>query len=250
MPAAEAFRAPPRCGRVRRSSLFPMLRRCSEIHSLLVRLDKDSVKNGPGMNFQGGNGDLSIAQTASAGARRRFPASSSLMHPPVGALPPGSLLFLHCPHIREGIATAPSNQAFDRSLRDRNPNWGLRDLEAVPAIGRSIGFSAAVITEMTATIRASYSAECDRVVARMTKPSAPAESMICPSIISTPALTASGGRTDGTTSPDLRQRRTTCSRASIWVTQDQRLGRPARSSFRSSEGLQATPTPGLNCAMT
>jgi hypothetical protein len=32
------------------------------------------------------------------------------MHPSVGPLPPGSLLSLYCPHIREGIATAPSNQ--------------------------------------------------------------------------------------------------------------------------------------------
>ena len=47
-----------------------------------------------------------------------------------------------------------------------------------------------------------------------------------------PALTASDGRTDGTTSPDPRPRRSTCSRASIWVTQDQRLGRPARSCWR------------------
>ena len=39
-------------------------------------------------------------------------------------------------------------------------------------------------------------------------------------------------------------------KASIWVAQDQRLGRRARSSSRSSGGLQATPTPGLNCAMT
>ena len=68
----------------------------------------------------------------------------------------------------------------------------------------------------------------------MTKSSAPAESIICPSMISTPASTASDGRTDGTTSPDPRPRRFTCSKASIWVTQDQRLGRLARSSSRSS----------------
>ena len=43
----------------------------------------------------------------------------------------------------EGIETAPSNQAFDRSLRDRNPNWGLRDLGAVAATA----FSGPVITE-------------------------------------------------------------------------------------------------------
>ena len=38
----------------------------------------------------------------------------------------------------EGFATASSNQAFDRSLRDRNPSWGLRDLEAVAAMAQSV----------------------------------------------------------------------------------------------------------------
>ena len=36
-------------------------------------------------------------------------------------LPPVSPFYLYGPYIREGFATAPSNQAFDRSLRDRNP---------------------------------------------------------------------------------------------------------------------------------
>ena len=44
----------------------------------------------------------------------------------------------------------PSNQAFDRSLRDRDPTWGLRDLEAVTAIAQSVGFSVPTITEMPA----------------------------------------------------------------------------------------------------
>jgi Protein of unknown function (DUF938) len=48
------------------------------------------------------------------------------------------------------VATAPSNQAFDRSLRDRNPTWGLRDLDAVAAMAQSNGFSAPVVTEMPA----------------------------------------------------------------------------------------------------
>src|ERR1700733_1650773 len=64
--------------------------------------------------------------------------------------PPGSPLYLYGPYKREGIATAPRNQAFDRSLRDRNPNWGLPDLEAVAAMAQSVGFSAPVITEMPA----------------------------------------------------------------------------------------------------
>jgi hypothetical protein len=53
-------------------------------------------------------------------------------------------------HTNAKFATAPSNQAFDRRLRDRNPTWGLRDLEAVAVMAQSVGFSAPVITEMPA----------------------------------------------------------------------------------------------------
>jgi hypothetical protein len=65
-------------------------------------------------------------------------------------LPPGSPLYLYCPYIREGVATAPSSEAFDQSLRDRNPNWGLRDLEAVTVTAQNLGFSAPAMTEMPA----------------------------------------------------------------------------------------------------
>ena len=65
-------------------------------------------------------------------------------------LPPGSPLYLHGPYKREGFATAPSNQAFDRNLRDRNPIWGLRELESVAAIAQSVGFSVPTVTEMPA----------------------------------------------------------------------------------------------------
>lgn len=46
-------------------------------------------------------------------------------------LPPGGILYLYGPFKREGEHTAPSNASFDLSLRDRNPLWGVRDLEAV-----------------------------------------------------------------------------------------------------------------------
>jgi Protein of unknown function (DUF938) len=73
-----------------------------------------------------------------------------LINGAAAVLPPGSPLYLYGPYKREGFATAPSNQAFDQSLRDRNPTWGLRDLEAVIALARSVGFLAPVITEMPA----------------------------------------------------------------------------------------------------
>ncbi|HYG47421.1 MAG TPA: DUF938 domain-containing protein [Allosphingosinicella sp.] len=45
----------------------------------------------------------------------------------------GGPLILYGPYRRAGVPTAPSNEAFDRSLRARNPEWGLRELEAVEA---------------------------------------------------------------------------------------------------------------------
>ena len=78
-------------------------------------------------------------------------ATLALIKGAAAILPPASPFYLYGPYIREGFATAPSNQAFDRSLRDRNPNWGLRDLGAVAAMAQSFGFSALVIIEMPAT---------------------------------------------------------------------------------------------------
>lgn len=65
-------------------------------------------------------------------------------------LPPGAPFYLYGPYKREGFETAPSNEAFDRSLRNHNPAWGLRDLEAVAAFAQSVGFSIPIVTEMPA----------------------------------------------------------------------------------------------------
>jgi hypothetical protein len=48
-------------------------------------------------------------------------------------LPEGGILYLYGPFKRNGEHTAPSNERFDRSLRDRNPLWGVRDLEEIIA---------------------------------------------------------------------------------------------------------------------
>jgi hypothetical protein len=46
-------------------------------------------------------------------------------------LPPSGILYLYGPYQRNGQHTAPSNEAFDALLRERNPAWGVRSLEAV-----------------------------------------------------------------------------------------------------------------------
>ena len=77
-------------------------------------------------------------------------ATVGLIKGAAAILPSRSPLYLYGPHKRERFTTAPSNQAFDCGLRDRNPKWGLRDLEAVAATAQTAGISGPVITEMPA----------------------------------------------------------------------------------------------------
>ncbi|MEM8639588.1 MAG: DUF938 domain-containing protein [Cyanobacteria bacterium P01_G01_bin.54] len=49
-------------------------------------------------------------------------------------LPLEGVLYLYGPFKRGGQHTAPSNTRFDQSLRSTNPDWGVRDLDAVAAI--------------------------------------------------------------------------------------------------------------------
>ena len=43
----------------------------------------------------------------------------------------GGILFLYGPYKRDGRHTAPSNEAFDAWLKERDPAFGVRDLEDV-----------------------------------------------------------------------------------------------------------------------
>ena len=65
-------------------------------------------------------------------------------------LAPGGGLFLYGPFKRGGMHTAPSNAAFDESLRARNPAWGVRDLEAVSDLALRAGLAPPLIREMPA----------------------------------------------------------------------------------------------------
>lgn len=44
-------------------------------------------------------------------------------------LAPGAPLILYGPWLEQGVEPAPSNLAFDRSLKERDPRWGLRTVE-------------------------------------------------------------------------------------------------------------------------
>jgi hypothetical protein len=62
----------------------------------------------------------------------------------------GAPLYLYGAYRQEGVATAPSNEAFDANLRARDPDWGLRSIEDVTAEAARNGFALESITPMPA----------------------------------------------------------------------------------------------------
>ena len=62
----------------------------------------------------------------------------------------GGMLFLYGPFRRDGRHTADSNEAFDKSLRERDPAWGVRDVEAVAKLADGAGLSLVDVVEMPA----------------------------------------------------------------------------------------------------
>lgn len=54
-------------------------------------------------------------------------------------LPPSAPLLLYGPFIEADTPTADSNLAFDASLRDRNPDWGLREVTALDGLAQAAG---------------------------------------------------------------------------------------------------------------
>ena len=69
------------------------------------------------------------------------------------------VLVLYGPYRRYGRHTSESNAQFDLDLRTHNPEWGLRDLEAVSDVAAGTGFILAETVEMPAN---NFSLVCKR----------------------------------------------------------------------------------------
>lgn len=65
-------------------------------------------------------------------------------------LRPGGLLYLYGPYLEADHDLAPSNAAFDDSLKARNPEWGLRQREDIEALARQHGLCLTLRQEMPA----------------------------------------------------------------------------------------------------
>lgn len=68
-----------------------------------------------------------------------WPTCAALMRGAARHLADDGELVVYGPFLEDGVATAPGNLAFDQSLRERNPAWGLRRLEDVCAVAREAG---------------------------------------------------------------------------------------------------------------
>lgn len=77
-------------------------------------------------------------------------ATVGLLRQSAKLLPVGGPLILYGPYIQQGVETAPSNLAFDESLRARDSRWGLRPLEEVVALAQSLGLDLEAVHSMPA----------------------------------------------------------------------------------------------------
>jgi len=77
-------------------------------------------------------------------------ATQGLLRGAARLLPERAPLYLYGPYVQAGVETAPSNLAFDQSLRSRDPAWGLRDVADVEAAAGKEGFSLERVVPMPA----------------------------------------------------------------------------------------------------
>ncbi|MFZ2030669.1 MAG: DUF938 domain-containing protein [Vitreimonas sp.] len=77
-------------------------------------------------------------------------ATLGLMRGAERVLRDGGVLFTYGPYKRNGAHTAPSNKAFDTSLKARDARWGVRDVADVEAAGCESGLLLREIVEMPA----------------------------------------------------------------------------------------------------
>ncbi|MGB3051509.1 MAG: DUF938 domain-containing protein [Polyangiales bacterium] len=66
--------------------------------------------------------------------------TEALFHGASALLADGAPLVTYGPYRLHGEHSAPSNAAFDQSLRSRNPRWGVRDIDALTELAGRAGF--------------------------------------------------------------------------------------------------------------
>ena len=79
-----------------------------------------------------------------------WPVAQGLIAGTARYLRPDGKLFMYGAFKRGGKHTAPSNEAFDTSLRNGNPEWGVRDVEELEKVAAGVGLRLTEVVEMPA----------------------------------------------------------------------------------------------------
>ena len=66
-------------------------------------------------------------------------ATLGLLRNAARVMPPSAVLFMYGPYNQHGVPLADSNAAFDMSLRQQNPEWGLRYVDDIVEEADKIG---------------------------------------------------------------------------------------------------------------
>lgn len=77
-------------------------------------------------------------------------ASTGLFDGAARLLEKGAPLILYGPFFEPDVEPAPSNLDFDRSLKARDPRWGIRDLAEIDRLAERSGFTRTARCEMPA----------------------------------------------------------------------------------------------------
>jgi SAM-dependent methyltransferase len=114
------------------------------------RIDLSDAAWHDALKSEGGPGELLAVFCANVVHIAPWPVAEGLVAGAGRCLRKDGMLFLYGPFKRGGAHFAESNLTFDASLRQRDPEWGVRDVEAVERLAAAAGLSLVVIAEMPA----------------------------------------------------------------------------------------------------
>lgn len=115
-----------------------------------LRIDLADPDWRPQMRDGGGPGQFAAVFCANVIHIAPWRVAEGLMAGAARLLRPDGLLILYGPFKRDGSHTALSNAVFDTSLREGNPDWGVRDIAEVARLAEAAGLALHEIVEMPA----------------------------------------------------------------------------------------------------
>jgi Protein of unknown function (DUF938) len=115
-----------------------------------LRIDLSDPAWCPAMHDGGGPGPLLAIFCANVIHIAPWRVAEGLFEGAGRYLDAGGRLFLYGPFKRDGKHSAISNAVFDSSLREKDPEWGVRDVSDVQKLAAAAGLALAETVEMPA----------------------------------------------------------------------------------------------------